>query len=77
MDHRRSIDTMGYDMNAYAAQQPPQIFGAYAHDGAPIAGMPYQGAYFGDAMDGMDGLDGLDDADPKRRRIARVGSFTA
>lgn len=59
------MDGMGYDMNAYAAQQPPQIFGAYGHDGSPMSGMPYQGAYFGDGLD-------VDDSDPKRRRIARV-----
>lgn len=61
------MDGLGYDMNAFSAQQPPQIFGAYDHNGSPMAAMPYQGAYFGDAMDG-----GLDDNDPKRRRIARV-----
>jgi hypothetical protein len=60
------MDSLGYDMNAYAAQQPPQIFGTY-HDGSPMAPMPYQGAYFGDGTDA-----GLDDNDPKRRRIARV-----
>lgn len=61
------MDGMGYDMNAFSAQQPPQIFGAYDHNGSPMAAMAYQGAYFGDGMDG-----GLDDNDPKRRRIARV-----
>ena len=66
MDPRHAMDGMGYDMNTYGSTQPPQIFGAYGHDGSPMAGMPYQGAYFGD------GMDGLDDSDPKRRRIARV-----
>jgi hypothetical protein len=58
---------LGYDMNAFATQQPPQIFGAYDHNGSPMGPMGYQGAYFGDSLDG-----GLDDNDPKRRRIARV-----
>jgi hypothetical protein len=68
MDPRHAMDGMGYDMNAYGAQ-PPQIFGAYGHNGESMAGMPYQGAYFDD------GLDGLDDSDPKRRRIARVSGI--
>ena len=59
---------MGYDMNAFATQQPPQIFGAYDHNGSPLGPMGYQGAYFGES------LDGLDENDPKRRRIARVRS---
>lgn len=67
MDPRNNMD--GFDMNAYAGQQqqpPPQIFGAYDHNGSPMTNLTYQGAYFGD------GMDGLDDNDPKRRRIARV-----
>ena len=66
MDPRTTMDGLGYDISAFAAQQPPQIFGAYNHDGSPMPPMLSQGAYFGD------GLDGLDDSDPKRRRIARV-----
>lgn len=69
MDPRQAMDGMGYDMNAYGHPQPPQIFPAYGHDGSPMAGMSYQGAYFGD---GMNGFDDFDESDPKRRRIARV-----
>ncbi|ETN40371.1 uncharacterized protein HMPREF1541_04648 [Cyphellophora europaea CBS 101466] len=65
MDPRTNMDGLGYDMNSFTAQQPPQIFGAYDHNGSPMGPMAYQGAYFGD------GMDGLDDSDPKRRRIAR------
>ena len=67
MDHRGSLDTMGFDMSQYISQQPPQIFGAYNADGSPIPASLPAGHYFGD----LDG--GFDDSDPKRRRIARVG----
>ena len=54
---------------------PPQIFGAYDHDGLPmgdgLAGLD-AGNLFG-IGDGMGGLGGLDESsDAKRRRIARV-----
>lgn len=64
--HRGSIDAMGYDINQFVSQQPPQIFGAYHPDGSPIPATLPPGNYFGDLNDG------LDDNDPKRRRIARV-----
>ncbi|KIV91403.1 hypothetical protein PV10_05946 [Exophiala mesophila] len=66
MDHRGSLDTMGFDMSQYISQQPPQIFGAYNADGSPIPATLPAGHYFGD----LDG--GFDDSDPKRRRIARA-----
>jgi len=50
---------------------PPQIFGAYDHDGMPmgasLAGMD-TGGLFGDGMGG--GMD--ESSEAKRRRIARV-----
>ncbi len=69
MDPRNRLNSMGYDMNAFA-QQPPQIFGAYNADGSPMPPVLPAGNYFDDGLDlGLD-----DDNDPKRRRIARVQS---
>ena len=52
---------------------PPQIFGAYDHDGLPMGanmvGMD-GGNYFGDGMTTMD-----ESSEAKRRRIARVCCF--
>ena len=70
MDPRNSIDGLGYDISAFSSQQPPQIFGSYASDGSPIPAMMSQGNYYED-------LDGLAENDPKRRRIARVGTKPA
>jgi hypothetical protein len=67
MDPRRSLDGLGYDVNAFAAQQPPQIFGGYHPDGSPMPPVLPPGNYFSDGLDL-----GLDDNEAKRRRIARV-----
>lgn len=69
MDHRGSIESLGYDMSQFVTQ-PPQIFGGYNADGTPIPATLPPGSYFGDYNDG-----GLDENDPKRRRIARVCSL--
>ncbi|KAJ9634296.1 hypothetical protein H2204_006373 [Knufia peltigerae] len=67
MDHRPSLDGLGYDMSHFMPQHPPQIFGAYNPDGTPIPPTLPPGPYFGDLNDGM-----VDENDPKRRRIARA-----
>ncbi|KIV85314.1 hypothetical protein PV11_01019 [Exophiala sideris] len=67
MDHRASIDSLGYDISQFMPQQPPQIFGGYNTDGTPIPASLPPGAYFGDLNDGS-----IDENDPKRRRIARA-----
>lgn len=71
MDHRGSMDSLGYDLSQFVPQQPPQIFGAYNADGTPIPPTLPPGTYFGDLTDGA-----VDENDPKRRRIARVRSLT-
>lgn len=67
MDHRPSLDSLGYDMSHFMPQHPPQVFGAYNPDGTPIPPTLPLGPYFGDLNDGL-----VDENDPKRRRIARV-----
>lgn len=69
MDHRGSVDSLGFDMSQFVSHQPPQVFGAYSADGTPLPATLPSGNYFSDYNDGVG-----DENDPKRRRIARVRS---
>lgn len=55
---------------------PPQIFGNYAQDGTLLTPTLTSPVFTDDSnMFGYDdGVDGGDPSDPKRRRIAKVGS---
>ncbi|KKZ61700.1 hypothetical protein EMCG_03729 [[Emmonsia] crescens] len=61
------IDSGGFDMNM-AVNQPPQIFGAYNHDGSPITPSLPGPVFSEDHLTGT--MDESNDA--KRRRIARA-----
>lgn len=74
MDHIR-VDPGGFQIPGMhppqLMNQPPQIFGAYTHDGMPV--LPHELA----AQMAFDPSALLDDAnEAKRRRIARVSSHT-
>jgi hypothetical protein len=63
---------MGFDMPMLMNQQP-HLFGAYGHDGSPVAPIFSNSTFHDDPSIGM----ADDNSDAKRRRIARVSGETS
>ena len=66
MDPRASFDSLGFDMAQYAPPSAQHLYNSYGLDGGNLNST----SVFGDSNDAAD----YDENDPKRRRIARVGT---